>query len=138
MLIGHKECILKMRLKRGSGKEATERGIRSGQAEKQAQMRRRAREQGKGTEAKGDGVTEEGKSPSSEGRCAPVGATIMRGNYHIQPYPEHEAISNSTQPASKQTDREEHAHVLLVCLPEHDDQRRSGQKVRLVDVRRRE
>jgi hypothetical protein len=41
----------------------------------------------KGTEAKGGGVTEEGKSPSSTGRCAPVGATIMRGNYHIQPYP---------------------------------------------------
>jgi hypothetical protein len=88
-LIGHKERILKLRLKRGSGKGATERGIRSGQAEKQAQIRRRACEQGKGTEAKGDGVTEQGKSP----RCAPVGATIMRGNYHIQPCPEHEAIT---------------------------------------------
>ena len=47
MLIGHKECILKMRLKRGSGKGATERGFRPGQAEKQAQMRRRACEQAK-------------------------------------------------------------------------------------------
>ena len=91
-----------------------------------------------GTGAKGDGVTEEGKSPSSTGRCAPVGAIIMRGNYHIQPYLEHEAISNNTQSASKQTDGEGHAHVLVVCLQEHDDQRRSRQKLRLVDVRRRE
>ena len=92
-----------------------------------------------GTEAKGDGVTEEGKSPSSTGMCAPVGATIMimRGNYHIQPYPEHEAISNSTQLASKQINWDEHA-CISCCLQEHDDQRRSRQKLRLVDVRRRE
>ena len=81
-----------------------------------------------GTDAKGNGVTEGGKSPSSTGRCAPVGATIMRGNYHVQPYPEHEAIINSTQPASNQTSGEEHAHVLVICLQEHDGQRLSWQE----------
>jgi hypothetical protein len=53
------------------------------------------------------------------------------------PYPEHETIGNSTQPVSEQTNGEEHTHVLFVCLREHDGQRRSRQKCRLVDVRRR-
>ena len=49
MLIEHKERILK----RGSGKGAAEMGIRSGQAEKQAQMRRRACEQGRRDRSQG-------------------------------------------------------------------------------------
>jgi hypothetical protein len=88
------------------------------------------------TEAKGDGVTER------ESRRAPEGGVHAGGSHNHAwqlPYPEHETIGNSTQPVSEQTNGEEHTHVLpvFVCLREHDGQRRSRQKCRLVDVRRR-
>ena len=71
-----------------------------------------------GTEAKGDGVTEEGKSPSSEGRCAPVGATIMRGNYHIQPYllSIKQSVTARNQYQNRQTGKSTHMYYFS-CLP---------------------
>ena len=68
-----------------------------------------------GTGAKGDGVTEEGKSPSSEGRCAPVGATIMRGNYHIQPYllSMKQSVTARNQYQNRQTGKSTHMYYLF-------------------------
>ena len=83
-----------------------------------------------GTEAKGDGVTEEGKSPSSEGRCARRWEPQPCVAIHILSMNQSVTALNQYQ----QTNGEEHAYVLVVRLQEHDDQRRNRQKCRLVDV----
>ena len=69
-------------------------------------------------------------------QCTPVGTTIMRGNYHILSMKQSVTAHNQYQ--NRKTGKSMHMIVLVVCLQEHDDQRRSRKKCRLVDVRRRE
>ena len=89
-----------------------------------------------------ESVTEEGKPPSSAGRCARqwepqscVASTVM---YHILSMKQSVTARNQYQDRQMGKGMDNVMIVLIVCLQDHDDQRRGWQTCRLGDVRRRE